>query len=695
MNYLSRFSAPVISLALWVTGLFGPYCFGQDTVSADKPRPNIVVIMGDDWSWPHAGVLGDEVVKTPTFDGIAEEGVLFENAFVSAPSCSPSRFAIVTGQHHWRLGSGDSLSGSLQANIPVYPDLLAATGYQTGFARKGCGPSKHEFRGNDPLGKRFKNFEEFMGQRDKSKPFCFWYGAGEPHRPYDWQASKNSELSLGKIKVPECLPDNETVRTDIGDYYLRVQKLDGFASEIVKRLEAEKQLENTIVIMTSDNGMPFPRCKATLYDLGTRVPLAIRWGKNVATGRTIKDFVSLTDLAPTILEAAGIPIPKTVTGKSLMAQLKSESSDWVDEKRDTVLIGRERHVLAFPARAIRTKEFLYVRNFSPASWPTGTEDARLTPQRTLPQPHYDFSKNGWPTEPPAFSYAVDPSPTKQWMLEHSKEAAVAKLNSLAFKPKPDEELYELSSDPGQLKNLADNPKFRTERDRLSNRLTTKLTESGDPRFKLSQHATFGIQGWTIHLNHELWQEKPKLTKKMLGLLAAQLQRVESVVPKKALGQIRRIPIWINPTYQGVPPKAEYHPNARWLKDNNRNPAMSKSIEVTSVDIFDFENKRMPFFMLHELSHAYHDQVLDFRNSKIRKAFEAARDSGGYDSVKRYTGEKTVKEKAYAVANEKEYFAESSEAYFGKNDYFPRNRKQLKKHDPAIHDLVEELWGVVK
>ena len=689
ISYLFRFLAPLVGLILWLAGLPGPCCLGQN-IDAGL-RPNIVVIMGDDWSWPHASALKDKVVKTPNFDRIAAEGVLFENAFVSAPSCTPSRFAIVSGQYHWRLGAGDSLGGSLKADVPVYPDLLSASGYQTGFARKGCGPSKHEFRGSDPLGKPFKNFDEFMGQRDKSKPFCFWYGAGEPHRPYDWQASKTSDMSLDKMKVPTCLPDNETVRTDIGDYYLRVQKLDRFAGEIVKRLESEKQLENTIVIMTSDNGMPFPRCKATLYDLGTRVPLAIRWGKSIKAGRTIKDFVSLTDLAPTILEATGIAIPKTITGGSLMAQLKSESSGWVDEKRDTVLIGRERHVLDQPARAIRTKKFLYVRNFSPASWLNGTEDGK----RTLPQPHYDFSKNGWPTKPPAFSYAVDPSPTKQWMLEHSKESGVAKLNALAFKPKPDEELYELSSDPGQLKNLAKSPKFRAERDRLSKLLTAKLTESGDPRFKLSQHASFKVQGWKVHLNHELWQEKPKVTKKMLGLLADQLERAESVVPKKALGQIRQIPIWINPTYQGVQPKAEYHPGVAWLKDNARNPAMAKSIEVTNVDIFDFEDKRMPFFMLHELSHAYHDQVLGFRNPKIREAFEAARDSGRYDSVKRYTGKKTVNEKAYAVANEKEYFAESTEAYFGKNDYFPRNRKQLKKHDPAIHDLIEELWGVAK
>ena len=114
--------------------------------------------MGDDWSWPHAGILGDPVVKTPTFDRIAREGVLFENAYVSAPSCTPSRFAIVSGQYHWRLESGANLGGSLKSDVPVYPDLFASVGYRTGFCRKGASPSKYEFRGNDPFGARFKNF---------------------------------------------------------------------------------------------------------------------------------------------------------------------------------------------------------------------------------------------------------------------------------------------------------------------------------------------------------------------------------------------------------------------------------------------------------------------------------------------------------------------------------------------------------
>ncbi|MDG1874536.1 MAG: sulfatase-like hydrolase/transferase [Mariniblastus sp.] len=655
--------------------------------STQNSSPNVVVIMGDDWSWPHASCLGDPVVSTPTFDRIATEGVLFENAFVSAPSCTSSRMAFVSGQYQWRLGGANNLGGSLPRDIPVYPDLLAAKGYLTGFSRKGAEPSKHEFRGNDPFGKRYKNFTEFLSARQVNQPFCYWYGAGEPHRPYDWQASKTSKLDLSQIVIPKCLPDGETVRTDLGDYYLRVQKLDQFAGQILKSLESSGQLENTIIIMTGDNGMPFPRCKATLYDLGTRVPLAIRWGKRIKAGRRISDFVSLTDLAPTILMATGIKVPESMTGGSLLTQIDSDQSGRIDETRDRVLMGRERHVYTQPSRGIRTAGYLYIRNFSPASWPNGVIDG--------PRPHYDFSEMPWPIKPPAFSYDADPSPTKQWMLEYGDEKNVASLNELAFGVRPEEELYDLANDPQQLKNVVDQSAMLKIRNELSSQLTRELHQSGDPKFRLPTHATFQIRGWRVHLNHELWQQKPRLTKEMLGLMAVQLGRVESVVPRKALQQLRRVPIWINPEYAGVRPTAEYHGHAGWLKKNNRDESMAKSIEITNVLNFDFENTRMPFLMLHELAHAYHDQVLSFRNPKIRSAFESARDSGSYDKVRRFTGRSFINDKAYAMSNEKEYFAEATEAYFGKNDFYPFDRSELKSHDPQMLLLLEDLWGVTE
>jgi arylsulfatase A-like enzyme len=654
------------------------------TAGAAKPKadaPNIVVIMGDDWSWPHASILGDPVAKTPTFDRIAREGVLFENAFVSSPSCTPSRFAVASGQYHWRLGEAANLGGSLAADVPVYADLLARSGYRTGFCRKGAAPSKHSYRGNDPFGDRFKNFDEFFGDQQADQPFCFWYGAGEPHRPYDWQASLDSDLDLNAIEVPPYLSDNQTTRTDLGDYYLRVQKLDQLAGAILDRLEKAGELENTIVVMTGDNGMPFPRAKATLYDSGTRVPLAIRWGKKVKGGRSIGNFISLTDLAPTFLEACGLKVPPSMTGRSLLPDLTSKKSGQIDPAHNFVLTGMEQHVYPYPARALRTADYLYIRNFSPQTWPSGRSKGE--------PPVYDFHKNPWPTSSGAFSHNIDPGPTKQWML-HSE----APQNVASFATRPEEELFDLKADPHQLNNLAGDPAHADTRKALAEQLIRELRASGDPRFELADHSTFEVLGWTIHLHDRLWIDQADATTRMLELFHGQLQRVVDAVPAKALTHLRQIPIWIHPPYEGIRPSAEYHPQADWLKDNDRNPAMAKAIEITNVANFPFENRRMPYVMLHELAHGYHDRVLDFDDTTITAAFERARDSSSYDNVERFDGNKMVRDKAYAMSNHKEYFAEITEAYFGKNDFFPFDRNELKAHDPQGLRAVEKVWGIV-
>jgi ribosomal protein L21E len=206
-----------------------------------------------------------------------------------------------------------------------------------------------------------------------------------------------------------------------------------------------------------------------------------------------------------------------------------------------------------------------------------------------------------------------------------------------------------------------------------------------------ERTDFDLQGWTLSLSNRLWKEKPKRTRRMLELMTGQLARVAAAVPVEPLKHLRSVKIWINPEYEGVRPTAEYHGNVGWLKNNKRDPEMAKCVEITNVERFEFENTRMPYVMLHELSHAYHDQVLGFRNVEIRKQFETAKASGVYDNVDRFTGRKIVKDKAYALSNEKEYFAESTEAYFGKNDFFPFDRKELKANDLGMHNLVAKLW----
>ena len=277
----------------------------------------------------------------------------------------------MTGQHHWRLQEGDSLGGSLREEFDVYTELLEKAGYHTGRFGKGVWPSKHAFRHRDSFGKKYRSFDAFLNSRQQGQPFCYWHGGQDPHRPYEFNVGERSGFPISKIKVPACLPDNETIRRDLADYLWEVQRFDREVGAVIARIEAIGELENTIVVVSGDNGMPFPRCKATLYDLGTRVPLAVRWGNRVAAGRTIADFVSLCDLAPTFLESAGIEPSSQMTGRSLMPILVSEKSGQVDPSRTHVLTGMERHVYSYPCRALRTADYLLIRNFHPQTWPTG------------------------------------------------------------------------------------------------------------------------------------------------------------------------------------------------------------------------------------------------------------------------------------------------------------------------------------
>ena len=423
--------------------------FALASCASAVERPNIVVLMADDWSWPHAGALGDKTVKTPAFDRMVREGVLFERAFVSSPSCTPSRMAIATGQWHWRLGEARNLGGSLAKEVPTYVDLLAKAGYHTGFSRKGASPSKHTYRGTDPFGTRFKNFEAFLAERKKDTPFCFWYGSGAPHRPYVLNSGQATGLKSERIVLPPGLPDHPMVRNDLLDYYAAVQLFDREATVILAQLEKEGELENTLIVMSGDNGMPFPRAKATLYDTGTRVPLVVRWGKLVKAGRAVSDFVSLCDLAPTFLEAAGIHSPKEMTGRSLFPHLKSERSGQIDATWDHVLTGMSRHCFPYPRQALRTDRYLYVRNKNPEKWMTGRRQG--SPQT------FDFSRRHWPKGAEAFCFNVDPSPAKQYMLTHPNDPLVRACWAQAFGPYPREELYDLKNDPGQLHNLVQEP----------------------------------------------------------------------------------------------------------------------------------------------------------------------------------------------------------------------------------------------
>ncbi len=459
----------------------------DDTTTGAARRPNILFCLADDWMWPHASVAGDTVVKTPTFDRVAREGVLFTNAFVAAPSCSASRAAILTGQWHWRLEQGVNLYGTLPAKFDVYPDLLEAAGYHVGFTRKGWGPGDVAAGGRkrNPAGPRFKDFASFLASRPKGRPFCFWFGSFDPHRPYQWGSGVESGMKLADVTVPPYLPDCETVRKDICDYYFEVQRFDREVGQLLAMLERSGELDNTLVVISGDNGWPFPRSKATVYDTGMHVPLAICWPARVKPGRVVNDFVSLADLAPTFLEAAGLKPPAAMTARSLMPVLCSDKSGRVDPARDHVLTGMERHAWGrprddggfngYPMRALRTDRFHYIRNFAPDRWPAGDPNKLAAP---------DMEPLGYEMlvhDTFAAFADVDSSPTKAWMILHRHEPAVRPLFELAFGKRPPRELYDLEKDPFQMHNVAADPAYAEVLKRLDARLMAELKASGDLR----------------------------------------------------------------------------------------------------------------------------------------------------------------------------------------------------------------------
>jgi N-sulfoglucosamine sulfohydrolase len=463
---------PVVVLALATPRPASPAA--PDAAGNRDERPNILLAIADDWSWPHAGVYDDPVVRTPTFDRVAREGVLFEHAYVASPSCTSSRAALLTGQWHWRLEESANLWSTLRREYAVYPELLEKAGYVVGFEGKGWGPGLIEPGGRtrNPAGPEYQSFAEFLERLPHGTPFCFWFGSHDPHRAYDEGSGARSGIDLERIRLFPHFPDRPEVRRDVADYYYAVQRFDTAVGAILEALRARGTLERTLVVVTSDNGMPFPRCKANLYDCGLRVPLAIR-GPGVAAGRTVRAFVSLTDLAPTFLELGRAAAPATMTGRSLWPLLGGDAPDPEEVAvRDHVLAGKERHVPAqeapdrggTPMRSIRTRDFLYIRNFRPDRWPAGTPDHE---KAVVPGAWLADCDNG-PTKT-SLAFGRDRSPHDRWLYD------------LAFAKRTAEELYDLRRDPGQLQNVAADPAYREVKAELRARLDAELERTADPR----------------------------------------------------------------------------------------------------------------------------------------------------------------------------------------------------------------------
>lgn len=437
--------------------------------AAEPSRPNILLILGDNWRWPTACSLGDPMAKTPAFDRIAKEGVLFTHTFNPVPSCSPCRSCILTGRYAHELGERANLWSGFPKDTPVVTQLLRQAGYELGYNGKPWAPGNVEASGwtENPVGPKFADFAAFHAKRDASKPFFFWIGNTDTATkggklPY--LAAAKANLDANKLTVPPELPDCPEVRDDLLNYYGGVMKLDDEAAQAIAILEKSGELDSTVIIYTGDNGWQMPRGLGNCYDSGSRVPLAIRWGKRLAPGRKVDGFVNLGDFGPTFLELAGLTPPETMDMHSLKNLMLGESDP---TPRDAVFIERERHAdvrhdrQGYPVRAIRTRDFLYLHNLRPDRFPAGDPDVLFIHGR----PFGD----------------VDTTRVKDVLLAHLDDPAYAKPISLIFGKRPAEELYDLRTDPHQLNNVAAKPEYADTLQTLRSRVDAWMKQTHDPR----------------------------------------------------------------------------------------------------------------------------------------------------------------------------------------------------------------------
>jgi len=505
-------------------GLLLNSCQPKDSGAINEPgRPNILIAMSDNQSYPYAGAYGDKSVKTPGFDYVAAEGLLFHNAFSSSPGCAPSRASILTGRYPWQNEEAGGHQSLYPAKYVTFPDVLEKAGYHIGFTGKGCAPFnwKQGGRDRDPAGPEYnniryewadsikipdkdipdpeafasniamvnyaENFKDFLSQKKDDQPFFFWYGSREPHVPFEEGAGLRSGKRPEDITVPGFLPDHEEVRNNLMDYAYEIDWFDNHLVKMIEILRENGELENTVIIVTSDNGMQFPYAIANCYEYGIHVPMAIAWPGKVKGGRVSHDIVNLTDLAPTILEITGTDPGEMlpISAKSFAGILFSDRTGVIDPSREATYAGRERHSsarwmnLGYPQRAIRTRDYLYIRNYYPERWPAGAPQVLdLSKPDKLGYMH-GLDENGKYT---GIAYCdIDDGPTKTYLIENMDDPEVAPYFMLAMGKRPAEELFNLKEDPYSIKNLAYNSNYAEELEEMRIKLDEFLRKTDDPR----------------------------------------------------------------------------------------------------------------------------------------------------------------------------------------------------------------------
>ena len=444
--------------------------------AASAGTPNVLFIIADDASRHFGNAYGCDWVNTPNIDRLAKRGLVFDNAYTPTSKCAPSRAAILTGRNPWQLEDAANHQPSFPSKFKAFTEALADAGVACGGAGKTWGPGQAKHADGSPRdfamkargGKQVKDpgagLADFLTTRPQGKPFFYWFGSHFPHRAYPLDSGVQAGKKIEEIdRVPAYWPDNEEVRRDMLDYAIEVEAFDAQVGSLVAALEASGETKNTLIVVTSDHGMPFPRVKGHTYEDAHHIPLIAAWPDGIVKpGRRVAGFVSFIDLSPTFLELFGVDGASSgmspITGAAFVDLLRDEPK----RARDFVIVGRERNDvdarpgthsgLGYPARAIRSGSFFYVHNFEPDRWPCGNVELGLKD--------------------------TDASPTKRLIEQLGDQDAFWQH---AFGKRPGEQLFDVTKDPDCVKNLATDPAFADRLAKLKETLFADLKRQDDPR----------------------------------------------------------------------------------------------------------------------------------------------------------------------------------------------------------------------
>lgn len=429
-------------------------------------KPNMILFIADDVSWNDIGCYGNQAARTPNIDRLAANGRRFDEAYLTASSCSPSRSSIITGRYPHNNGKASELHQPISAHLPWFPRLLKDAGYYTGLVGKHHmtvdKPNKGEGTQPEPFdlvsaGKVKGNsgghalWVQTVAERPKEKPFFFWFAANDAHRAWDadneWREDEYGPMHKpADVIVPPYLVDDAATRQDLASYYNEVTRFDHYIGEVVKTLETEGTLDNTLIFILADNGRPFPRAKTRLHDSGMKTYLVAHWPAGLKkAGTSTASYASVIDLAPTYLTAAGVPASETMQGVSLIPILQDPSAS----VRNHVFSEHNWHDYEAHGRAVRSEGFLYIRNNRPQFPQQGPADSVRSPSHVSLQSARDEGK-----------------------------LTLAQADVFAA-PRAEEELYRTAADSPQLDNLASNPNYASVRERLSALLDQWVDETGD------------------------------------------------------------------------------------------------------------------------------------------------------------------------------------------------------------------------